>query len=68
MSEYVPLTYSVCPVLGLQIMWGIPVGVEYNDSVGPGDVEPDAAHLGGQQEQEDPLIRVELSHEALPKH
>jgi hypothetical protein len=47
-------------------MRGIPVRVEYDDGVGPGDVEPNSAHLGGQQEQEYPIITVELSNQALP--
>jgi hypothetical protein len=59
-------TYSVGPVLGLEVMGGIPVGVENDDGVGPRDVEPDAAHPGGQQEDENTGVSVELSHNALP--
>ncbi len=47
-------------------MGGIPVGVENDDGVGPGDIEPDAAHPGGQQEDENAGIGIELSHNALP--
>ncbi len=47
-------------------MGWIPVGVENDDGVGPGDVEPDAAHPGGQQEDENAGVSVELSHNALP--
>ncbi len=60
------LTYSVGPVLGLEVMGGIPVGVENDDGVGPGDIEPDAAHPGGQQEDENAGISIELPHNALP--
>jgi hypothetical protein len=61
------LTYSVGSVLGLKIMGRIPVRVEYDDGVGPGDVESDSTHFRGQQEQEYPIICVELSDQALPK-
>jgi len=61
-------TYSIGPVLGLKVVRWVPVGIKDDDRVGSGDVQPNAAHTRGEQEDEDAPIGVELAHYALPRH
>jgi hypothetical protein len=49
----------------LKILHGVPVVLHKDDGVGAGEVEPEAAHTGGQQQQVDAGIRVEAGDEAV---
>ncbi len=49
----------------LEILHGVPVVFHKDDCVGAGEIEPEAAHAGGQQQQVDAGIRVEAGDEAV---
>ncbi len=49
----------------LEILHRVPVVLHKDDGVGAGEVEPEAAHAGGQQQQVDAGVRVEAGDEAV---
>lgn len=59
------LADSVASVLSLSIHGGVPVTVVEHHSVGPGQIDPDAAAAGWQNEAEDASICIEALHECL---
>ena len=50
----------ICPILGLEVVGGVPAGVEDDDNVRSCDVESHAARLGRDEEQEHVRVGVEL--------
>lgn len=60
------LPNSVRPVHSLRICGWVPARVKDDDTVGPRERKPNAAHLCCEQHAEDGLILVELVHNSLP--
>ena len=56
------LADAVRAVGGLVLDGGVPPGVEVNDHVGAGEVQPGAAGLEADQEKRDRPVRVEFAH------
>ena len=53
--------------MGLEVVGGVPAGVEDDDDVGPGNVEAHAPGPGRDEEEEDVRVGVELLDQVLPR-
>ena len=53
--------------MGLEVVSGVPAGVEDDDDVGPGNVEAHAPGPGRDEEEEDVRVGVELLDQVLPR-